>query len=498
MKRLAVLLVALALLLLALGAPAQAERWKGAGSILTSGGGAVSTTVDRDGDALFAVTTPAGLFTRARPRGEPIQARQLVTSTPAAPRVAGNAAGQAVMAWSDTREPVQSTRVMVALREPGRPFGAAQTVYDEGPEHYVCDRIGFAISDSGEAMVVFTAGEVTSRVCRLMASVRPAGAERFGEPVELDPATASRARPQVAFDAVGNALVAWTRPGSENIDEAPRDLHVVRYLPAAGGFQPVQSLAVPGETVGIYGKAPRLRVAPGGAAILAWGSTSARTTRTVAAIGDTQAGFTPPEVLSGRASAESVDAAVGADGTRAVAWRAGRAGAARVQVARAGPGAETLTSGDTRTLSAKRASQVALAVTDRGRVTVVWSRHLKYPAPAAVEAATASPSRRFERAQVLSTGSQGFPDVPLIATNTNGDQFASWTEQRPGASERTQHWAMAPAATGHFREARQMLRARDVGLVQLYRGARGAMLAVVLRPYIAHRVSWSLFTYGER
>src|SRR3954471_7509100 len=302
MKRLAVLLVALG----AFPASALGSDWKGAGNILsTSAGGAVSATVDRDGNALFAVTTPAGLFARARPRGDSVQARQLVTSTPAAPRVAGDAAGQAVMAWSDSREELRSTRVQVALREPGQAFGATQTLYDGGPEHYVCDRIGFAISDSGEAMVVFTAGEVTSRVCRLMASVRPARADRFGEPVELDPATAARARPQVAFDAVGNALVAWTRPGSENIDEAPRDLQAVRYLPAAGGFQPVQSLAIPGETVGIYGKAPRLRVAPAGAAILAWGSTSARTTHVVAAIGGTRAGFTPPQVLSGRASAES-------------------------------------------------------------------------------------------------------------------------------------------------------------------------------------------------
>jgi hypothetical protein len=55
------------------------------------------------------------------------------------------------------------------------------------------------------------------------------------------------------------------------------------------------------------------------------------------------------------------------------------------------------------------------------------------------------------------------------------------------------HWARAPAATGKFGRGHPLGRREQGFGVDLYRGARGAMLLV-----LQQAGAWRLFTYGER
>jgi hypothetical protein len=247
-----------------------------------------------------------------------------------------------------------------------------------------------------------------------------------------------------------------------------------------------------------------LRVSPGGTAILAWQTVRARVQHIAAAIGDTRHGFGRPAVLSGQATTVRFDAAAGPDGTRAVVWRGGRLkGHTRVQVARVGPGAEAITSRDTRTISRRRAADVALAIGDRGDVTVAWSRYLKYPGPTAVEVATAPRSGHFGKPQLVSSAGPGYGAHPQVAVNSDGDRFLAWIEGSPkhpaglGGAE-TAHWAMAPAASRRFAKPRKMASTTGIGEVRLYRGALGAMLAAVRQESAGGGSSWSLLTYRER
>jgi hypothetical protein len=505
--------VALVCLALVLAAPAGAEDWKGAGQVTSSripATSLLSASVAHSGDVLLAFASEEGLFTRSRARGGVLQDRQSVATPPALvghPKLAGNGAGESVLVWSERagdEPPASASLLKAAARAPGNDFGPPQTVYHGAPDAFLCSEDAVAIAESGAAIVVF-AVEVPGKFahCRLLAAVRPAGATRFDEPVEIDDFGAFFSAPRVGFDGSGNALITWSRRASREANNFSRNIAAVRYLPAAGGFQPAQTLAIPGEGAGQrrFG-AGRLRVSPTGAAIVVWVSFRGFSARIAAAIGDTEHGFGPPALVSGQAAPTRFDVAAGPDGTRAVAWRGGRAGHRRVQVARVGPGAEALTSLDTDTISQRRPAEVALVITDRGDVTVAWSRYLHFPGPTAVEVASAAPSGHFGPPQLLSsTGSDR--TAPSLAINSRGERFFVWAEQPLrrqlvglAGADRTAHWALAPAH-GRFGQPQTMVRARGIGAVQLYRGALGAMLAAVRHDSEAG-TSWSLFTYAER
>jgi hypothetical protein len=414
------------------------------------------------------------------------------------PILAGNGTGESALVWyeGDGRDPSPGSWVIkAAVRAPGAEFGPAQTIFLNGPNEHPSSEPFVAVSESGAAMVLFVV-DVPSGFAesRLLAAVRPAGAARFDEPVELDDVGAFASSPRVGFDRSGNALITWTRRRGRGPDELGRDITAVRYLPEAGGFKPAQTLAIPGETAGQ--RRNGLAVSPTGAAIMAWASTRGATTRMAVAIGDTERGFEPPVVVSGQAAPKRFDVAAGADGTRAAAWRGGKPGASRVQVARVGPVAKRISSRDTRTLSAKRAAELAVAIDDVGGVTVAWSRYLKFPGPLAVEAATAAPSRHFAQPRLLSSKGSSYGASPALGINSRGDRFLVWGESTPPSDDRVAHWALAPS-NGRFGNRGRMMRASGMARVRLYRGPLGSMLATVLRSTVGE-TSWSLFTYGER
>jgi hypothetical protein len=491
-------------LLLALPASAQGATWEPAGVIARTSTEELpfTATVDRAGDALFAWSAPgSGLFSRARVRGGALDKTETLRPDHVDRfELAENASGEAVMAWP---EPIADSgqdtrREVVALRPPGGDFGAPQTLFEgvfQGGGSICANEA--AISDNGTAMVVFSVF-VPFDGCRLFAAVRRAGSAQFEQPVELAPAKAAAVLPTVAFDARGNALLAWGEFG-----EHGKTVETMRYLPNAGGFQPKQEIGIAGEELtGKLAGPLLLRVSgPTGAAIITYPSYNPATgaKRIAAAIGSTRSGFGPVANLSARvsisfATPQALAAAAGADGTLAVAWRSGTNNHNKIQVARVGPGAESITSLDTNTLSKERAHEVALAIADDGRVTAAWTRFIHYPLPFAVETATGAPSEHFARTQRLSNNGSSLPDV---ATNTRGDQFLAWLEFPDRTRKRTVHWAMASRRDGHFGRSRTMSGERRAREVRLYRGRRGAMLGAISRSKPGDS-SLSLLTYGER
>jgi hypothetical protein len=476
MKRL-VALVALALIV---PASACAADWKNAGTIDPRG--SVETAVDAAGNSVFAYGS-AGLFVRSRPRGGPFAPPQKLSDQQVYQySLAANARGEAAVVWSDGQfEP--GPRELVALRTPAGSFTPPQTLLDGTRS---CDPERAAFSDSGYAVVVFNAAQPGENTCLVYASVRAPGSGEFEPPVQLS--TANSQAPQVAIDKRGNALVLWS-------DDEADAIQVVRYLPRDGGFQAPQSVVVPGEKPGPGWGPLLLRVsAPTGAAIIAFPSLGADGRRPAAAIGSTTAGFGPASGLAGPSSLNSEDrfeAAAGADGTLAVVWRGGPR-RHRVKIARVGPGAESITSLDTNTISGLHVADVAVAIADGGRVTVAWSRLSAHGKRSTVEAATCAPSERCGKSQHLSFDGPAYGAVPDVATSSAGDQFTAWVT--PSGVE----WAKAPKRSGKFGKARLLAKALGYLRPSLYRSSRGAMLATVQQGDGSSPPSARLFTYNER
>jgi hypothetical protein len=470
----AALLIALSLLLL-LPAGAAAD-WKRAGAITASGAFPLSATIDGGGNAVISWQDEHGLLERSRPKGGPLTpTRTLAATAREAPPVTGNLAGEALQAWSD------GARELAALQSPGGEFGPPQPLYAAAPGERICQQAS-AMSASGEALVVFAVssnGAEDQLACRVYAAVRPPGATQFTEPVQLSDVTARTL--QVALDERGNGLIAWG-------DRIAHDIAVVRH-PAGGGFEPAQTLAVPGElAVPGAGGPLLLRVSAGtGRAIIGFPTQGPRSFTVAAAVGDTQTGFGAAGRIS-RAAASRFDLAAGAEGTLAIAWR-GTSAQKHARVARLGPGVSSLSKADRSTFPGLHAVEVAVAIGGTGRVTVAWSRLIEHGFHRSVEAASAAPSRQFTRPQLLS-GQGGHLSAGLrLATSSTGSQFLTWLEGRFGLSV---HWARAPARTGKFAKGHPLGRREQGFGVELYRGAQGAMLLV-----LQQAGAWRLFTYGE-
>jgi hypothetical protein len=399
-----------------------------------------------------------------------------------------------VQAWGEADRPFDyARRELVALRPAGAAFRPAQVLYDGDSEERICED-SLAISDSGRAVVVFTvqadspSGGGEPGTCRVYAAVRARGSFEFGAPVQLSHAGADS--PRVALDAQGNGLVAWH-------DAAAGTVAVVR-LPANGGFQPQQTLGIAGETVAKAALGGlQLRVSGRtGHALVAFPTVKQPggfSTRVAAAVGTTVAGFGPAAVLSDEASLEGqppyqrhFDAAAGADGTLAVCWRGGPK-KRRVQIARAGPGAMTMSRHDTTTVSRLHAANLALSIADSGRVTLAWTRVVEH-SRLAMEAASAARAKRFTKPRLLSKAVAPFT-LPALAISSTGRAFLSWSDR---AQSPTVHWSAARGAG--FTRARRLSTGRGV---QLYPGRGGAMLAAVEHDP-GELDYWQLLTLGER
>ena len=147
------------------------------------------------------------------------------------PRLAVNAAGQAVIAWNET-DAQGNSRVRVRFRQPGDNFANPTGAFsDSGPVYASAagasaSGASVAIDSNGNALVSWTrSGEVE------VASGTPGGG--LGSPQNLTPEAETASGGGVAMDPQGNAIVGWVR-GS--CCSGPKPRVQARFKPAGGSF----------------------------------------------------------------------------------------------------------------------------------------------------------------------------------------------------------------------------------------------------------------------
>ena len=271
------------------------------------------------------------------------------------PRIAMNAAGNAIVAWEHLAD--QTVVMQATVRPAGGSFAAPVDVSAAGLQG---QPPGVAIDDAGDAIVVWrqttaagslaqaasrpagglfsppadlsATGQVSGAQVRtngagetavvwthvdaanntiVQASTRPPGGA-FSVPVDLSVAGRDAIDPQVALDAAGNALAVWSRSdGSTRVVQATT-------RPAGGSF----TAPVDVSTAGGEARAPRVALNPGGDAVVAWQRSDATNTIVQATVRRAGAEFAATADLSapGRDAAEP-QVGIDADGDAVATWQ---------------------------------------------------------------------------------------------------------------------------------------------------------------------------------
>ena len=309
-------------------APAELGRALPATCLRDDGGGAVAALGRHDGAALFAVTTD-GL----RADGDVAFGRRLA----ACPEVAVNASGAAVAA-----APVLAAgrqRLLVAVRDRAGAFTLPVELARARSRSVSIEPV-VAIAVDGGMLVAWrerSTRPASERVAIRVARRPPGGG--FGPPQTVVERAAGRwgadAPVAAGFDAAGTATLAWARPlpARRARGGLVGGLAAVEVAAAASGapFGTADVVTAEAQEVGTMA----LAVAPDGRALLAHdGNETVRVLERAPG----EAAFAPLARDGGspERAASLPAAALAADGTAVVAWRAGGAVDA---VARAGPGA---------------------------------------------------------------------------------------------------------------------------------------------------------------
>ena len=216
------------------------------GAVVDDAGGAVVAWgteeggYDGAGAVMVALRPPGG---KLRP---PLQLKAI---RPAALAVAGNARGDALVAWS------YSTEIQYAFRPAGGDFGPVSVA--PGAPGLV---VGATLDPDGTATLVWSKYDVARGTYVVYTSTRPPGGE-FGQPHELGgvPATAI-----LAASRNGRALLVWNDRHSVMLAERE----------PGGDFGPPFAAAPAGEVDAIKGVA----IAASGAAAIAYGHTPIKVT----------------------------------------------------------------------------------------------------------------------------------------------------------------------------------------------------------------------------
>ena len=244
----------------------------------------------------------------------------------AAPDLAANARGDAVLVWRGLQPGRGGRRVEAiqsALRSPGAGFGGAQTASRPGPRRGLSGQV-VALDARGTAHVAWT--DDSGPVVRL--ATRPRGAQgRWGTPRTLGASPASN--PAIAVTSDGTAIVAWHAAGVDSEGNGLQSGALdTAALSASGTLAPVQQISA------AHTRTYRLATGPAGVALLTFvadGGAGGLQTATRPAGGPFAAPLGLPQITP---DAFAGGAAYLGDGTALGAW--GQNGRVRVFDAAAG------------------------------------------------------------------------------------------------------------------------------------------------------------------
>jgi PKD domain len=222
-----------------------------------------------------------------------------------APQIAMNAAGEAVAVW----ERSNGTNVIVqgSIRPAGGSFSAPADLSQAGGD---ADEPQVAIDGAGDAVAVWQRSNGTNTI--VQEAFRLAGSG-FSAPVDLSQAGGNAVEPAVAVNAAGEAAVAWVRSNGTNtiLQSSVR--------PPGGSFSTPADLSQPGGNAGV----PQVALDAAGDAIAVW----ARATDPLGTNAIVQEAFRPaggsfsaPGELSG-AGADFPQIALDGAGNAAAVWQ---------------------------------------------------------------------------------------------------------------------------------------------------------------------------------
>lgn len=186
------------------------EGWASEGLLaVTPDGGALVTYEDENDVQVVRRAPPDGAFGAPVVVGQPTPGWSAYTSA-----VTGNAAGEVLVAWVESSGEDERfglfcgndchERVMAAVAEPGRPFGAPQPVSPAGA--LIEERIVVALSETGERLVAWQAREYSP-------GTSPAGAlmAARGDRASDGPPTTDRRAPRAKLSVTQRQLRAASR-----------------------------------------------------------------------------------------------------------------------------------------------------------------------------------------------------------------------------------------------------------------------------------------------
>jgi hypothetical protein len=172
------------------------------------------------------------------------------------PDVAVLPSGQAIAVWSQNDG--TNDRIRAAIRNSAGVFGAPQTISNSGQNAFE-PRV--ATDPAGNAVAVWTRPDGTNQ--RVEAAYRPAGGS-FGTVQILSPAGANGFEPEVSMDATGTATAVWTHI---NVSLQTERIQTAQRPPGSGSsFGTVETLSVADRA----SEHPEVASEAGGNAVAAW------------------------------------------------------------------------------------------------------------------------------------------------------------------------------------------------------------------------------------
>ncbi len=275
------------------------------------------------------------------------------------PRVAMNAAGEAVIVWSLGSG--LSEEAQASSAAPGGIFGAAQ------------DLTGFtetaslpqvALDSHGDAIAVWE-GWDGSKI-RIQEASRPAGGS-FGTPEFLSAAGENAGAPQIAFDSSGNALAVWRFDGS------PASTIQGDYRPGGAAFSAPQTVSTPSSAPA---QAPQVALDAQGDGVLAWQQSDGSEPRIYASVRTpgSSGSFDAPSTLDpgGQEAYEPSVAGDGLSGT-IVSWKTFN-GATNSTQAAVRPAGGSFGPASTVSATGPQESTPQVGIDAQGNGIALWSR----------------------------------------------------------------------------------------------------------------------------
>jgi hypothetical protein len=275
------------------------------------------------------------------------------------PRVAMNAAGEAMLIWSLGSG--LSEEIQTAAAPPGGLFGEA---HDLTSFTTLASVPQVALDSHGDALAVWDGWDGAN--IRIQDALRPAGGS-FGAPGFLSPSGYNADTPQIAFDSNGNALAVWRFDGS------PASTVEGDYRPSGGEFGAPQTASAPSSQPA---QAPQVAFDGDGYGVVTWQQSDGSELRIEASVRTAGASgsFASPSTLD-PGGQEAFEPRIAGDGLSAtiVSWKTFN-GATNTTQAAVRPAGSNFGAATTVSTTGPQESAPEVGIDAQGNGIAVWSR----------------------------------------------------------------------------------------------------------------------------